>query len=65
MAGNAETAFFAELDHSPGQVFIADADPKLAVQRVGRDLPEWIIIDVLDGASQLLAVESVPLISSA
>src|SRR5258708_4597787 len=54
---NRQTAFLAKLDYPAGQILIADTAPQLPVQGVHRDLAKRIVVDVLDGAAELLAVE--------
>ena len=53
----AETVFLAQSDHELGQVVVADAAAKLAVERVDGGLAQGEAVDVVDGLGELRLIE--------
>ena len=57
LVDNAQTSFFAQFDHTLGEVVVADAVPKLPVQEIDGELPQGKVINVVDCLTKLERVE--------
>ena len=47
-----QTPFFPEFDDARGEVFIADAATQLPIESIDGDLPQRVVVNILDGASR-------------